>query len=276
MTTLSARPLRAMFAGLLIASLLPATLHAQRRTENVVLIVTDGVRWQDVFRGPERRLMSRTPGGVGDTSALIRDFWRDDPVQRRATLLPFLWSTVAKQGVLYGNQDRGSVARITNRFKFSYPGYSGKVGAVATWSVFRNILNEERAGIDVIDGWDEPFPGALGRDPRRVLVNELYRTSLRYWPGNAFDAPMQLAAKEYIRLHKPRLLFVGTARPTSGRTAAATTSRCARCIRSTPSSPISGASCRASGSTAGARPSSSRPTMAAAAAPTTGPRMANV
>lgn len=209
MTTLSARPLRAMFAGLLIASLLPATLHAQRRTENVVLIVTDGVRWQDVFRGPERRLMSSTPGGVGDTSALIRDFWRDDPVQRRATLLPFLWSTVAKQGVLYGNQDRGSVARITNRFKFSYPGYSGKVGAVATWSVFRNILNEERAGIDVIDGWDEPFPGALGRDPRRVLVNELYRTSLRYWPGNAFDAPMQLAAKEYIRLHKPRLLFVG-------------------------------------------------------------------
>jgi len=251
-TTLSARPLRAMFAGplvaalaaALVAALLPATAHAQRRTENVVLIVTDGVRWQDVFRGPERRLMSRAPGGVSDTSALVRDFWRDDPAQRRTTLLPFLWNTVAKQGVIYGNQDRGSVARITNRFKFSYPGYSelftgfaderidsneyppnpnttvfewlakqpgfsGKVGAVATWNVFRNILNEERAGIDVLDGWDEPFPGTLGRDPRRAMINDLYRTSLRYWPAVAFDAPMQLAAKEYIRLRKPRLLFVG-------------------------------------------------------------------
>ena len=138
----------------------------------------------------------------------------------------------------------GSVARITNTFKFSYPGYSelftgfadprinsnsyppnpnvtvfewlaqqprfrGKVAAVATWDVFRNIFNEQRAGIDVLDGWDEPFPGKLGNDPRRSMVNELYRTSVRVWEGNAFDAPMQLAAKEYIKLRKPRVLFIG-------------------------------------------------------------------
>lgn len=217
---------------------------AQRRTENVVLIVTDGLRWQDLFRGPERRLMSRAAGGVADTTALLRDFWRDDPRARRKVLLPFLWDDVAARGALFGNQDLGSIARITNTFRFSYPGYSelitgffdprinsnaypanpnvsvfewlarqprfrGKVGAVATWDVIRNVFNEPRAGIDVLDGWDEPFPGALGNDPRRALVNELYRTSVRYWPGVAFDAPMQLAAKEYIRLRRPRVLFVG-------------------------------------------------------------------
>lgn len=237
------RGLAALF--LATAALAPVTTaRAQRRTENVVLIVTDGLRWQDLFRGAERRLMSRSPGGVGDTTGLIRAFWRDDPRERRALLFPFLWGEVATQGALFGNQDLGNVARITNSYKFSYPGYSelftgffdprinsnsypvnpnvtvfewlaqqprfrGKVGAVATWDVFRNILNEPRAGIDVLDGWDEPFPGSQGRDARRAMVNEIYRTSLRYWDGNAFDAPMQLAAKEYIRQKKPRVLFVG-------------------------------------------------------------------
>ncbi len=238
---------RSFAAGLAMAALLaPAagTAAAQRRTENVVLIVTDGFRWQDLFRGPERRLMSRVAGGVADTTALLREFWRDDPRERRKLLFPFLWGDVAVQGVIVGNQDLGSVARITNPYKFSYPGYSelftgfadprinsnsyppnpnvtvfewlarqprfrGKVGAVATWAVFRNIFNEQRAGLDVLDGWDEPFPGTLGADPRRSLVNELYRTSVRVWDGNALDAPMHLATKEYIALRKPRVLFVG-------------------------------------------------------------------
>jgi hypothetical protein len=219
-------------------------LDAQRRTENVVLVVTDGLRWQEVFRGAERRLISRTPGGVDDTTAILSDFWREDLAARRAALLPFLWGTVAREGAMVGNQDRGSVARITNTFKFSYPGYSelltgwfderidsndyppnpnvtvfewlarrpefaGKVGAVATWDAFSRILNADRSGIRVIDGWREPFTPDEARDPRRAMVNELYRTSVRYWPTNTFDAPMQLAAKEYIRLHRPRVLFIG-------------------------------------------------------------------
>lgn len=216
----------------------------KRRTENVVLIVTDGLRWQELFRGAEHGLINARPGGVSDTTATLRAFWRDDPQERRRQLFPFLWGEVATRGVLIGNQDVGSIARVTNTYKFSYPGYSelftgffdpridsneyppnpnvtvfewlarqrgfaGKVGAVGTWDVFHNILNAERSGIDVLDGWDDPFPGALGRDPRRAMVNALYRSSLKYWDGNAFDAPMQLATKEYIRLRMPRLLFVG-------------------------------------------------------------------
>lgn len=240
MSKFLARALRLVALAVAIAPPAPA----QRHTENVVLIVSDGLRWQEVFRGAERRLMSRAPGGVTDTTALVRDFWRDDSAARRVALFPFLWSTVAHGGQLFGNRDRGSVAHITNTFKFSYPGYNemltgwfdphidtndyppnpnitvfewlarqpafrGKVAAIATWDAFARIFNRKRAGFDVFAGWDEPFTGRLARDPRRALVNELYRTSIRYWAGNSFDAPMHLAVKEYIRARSPRVLFVG-------------------------------------------------------------------
>lgn len=231
-------------ATFLLIGASPDRAAAQPRTRNLVLIVTDGVRWQEVFTGAERRLLSSKPGGVNDTSALIRDFWRATPTARREALLPFFWGTIAKQGVVYGNQAKGSIARITNTMKFSYPGYNeiftgsfdpridsndyppnpnetvlewlekkpafkGQVAAVATWSAFRRILNRERSGFPVLDGWDPPFAANAQRSERADLIDELYRTMVPFWPDNAFDAPMQLTAKEYIRTRHPRVVFVG-------------------------------------------------------------------
>lgn len=222
----------------------PAPVEAQQRTRNVVLIVTDGLRWEEVFRGAERALISVRPGGVRDTVAALRAFWRPTAEARRAALMPFLWGKVAEEGQLYGNQDRGSRASIVNRFRFSYPGYNelftgfsdpridsndyppnpnrtvfewladkpefrDRVGAVATWDAFRRILNRERSGIEVIDGWDQPFTGTPAADPRRAAINEIYRHLPRLWPTNAFDAPMHLVLKEYVKARQPRVLFVG-------------------------------------------------------------------
>lgn len=234
-----------MRRSLLLLSLIVSTaVHAQLKTRNVVLIVTDGLRWQEVFRGAERALISRQPGGVRDTAFTRTAFWRDEVGDRRATLLPFLWSTVAREGVLFGNQDAGSRASITNTMKFSYPGYNelftgwfdpridsndyppnpnvtvfewlardpafkGRVGAIATWDAFRRIFNPARAGIDVIDGWDPPFSGPAGREPRKAMINEFYRTTTRMWENNAVDSHMHMVAKEYIRSKRPRVLFVG-------------------------------------------------------------------
>ena len=109
---------------LVIGCLAPLVVQAQLKTRNVVLIVTDGLRWQEVFRGAERALISQKPGGVRDTALTRRAFWRDDVKERRAALLPFFWSTIAKEGVLLGNQDAGHRASITNTMKFLYPGYN--------------------------------------------------------------------------------------------------------------------------------------------------------
>ena len=240
----AASAVRAALAACAALACLAGPANAQRKTRNVVVIVTDGFRWQEMFRGAERALVSQTPGGVRDTTATLRAYWRDDAAARRTALLPFMWSTVARQGVIFGNQDLGSLAAITNTMKFSYPGYNeiltgsfdpridsndyppnpnvtvfewlarkpaykGKVAAIATWDAFRRIFNRDRAGFDVIDGWDPPFTGREAANPRAATINEFYRTTTRMWDNNVFDAHMHATAREYIRSHTPRLLFLG-------------------------------------------------------------------
>ncbi len=155
----------------------------------MILVMTDGLRWQEVFAGADSSLMSRSAGLVNDTASLRRDFWRTSNVERRAALLPFFWSTIATQGQIFGDSLNGSDAMITNPLKFSYPGYSetftghvdpridsnahpanenvtvfewlnakpamrGKVAAFATWDAFTRIINAKRSGVPVFDGWE--------------------------------------------------------------------------------------------------------------------------
>ena len=97
----------------------------QRKTRNVVLIVADGLRWQEIFTGAEEDLMNDKEGGMwAKPEELRRDFWREDVNERRKALFPFLWGTVAQRGQIFGNQNKGSDAHVTNGQAFSYPGYN--------------------------------------------------------------------------------------------------------------------------------------------------------
>src|SRR5436853_7915831 len=91
-----------------------AACAAALKTEHVFLIISDGFRWQELFGGAEEQLLTKTNGGVHDTNTLRQEFWRDTPEARREALLPFFWGTIAKHGQLFGNQNKGSVASVTN------------------------------------------------------------------------------------------------------------------------------------------------------------------
>ncbi|HWG33834.1 MAG TPA: hypothetical protein VN650_06670, partial [Gemmatimonadaceae bacterium] len=123
------RPPRIRPATLLAIALLFATSHiasgqTPHHTRNVVLIVSDGLRWQEIFQGADSQLMNRKYGHVEDTAALRRAFLRDNADSARAALFPFIWNVVAKQGEIFGNRTMQSEADVTNGFKFSYPGYN--------------------------------------------------------------------------------------------------------------------------------------------------------
>ncbi len=220
----------------------PSAAWPQAATRNVVVIVPDGLRWQEVFAGAETGLMDRERGGVPDSERLRRDFSRPTPVEARRALLPFLWDVAVCRGQLFGNQQQGSVARVLNGLNFSYPGYNemltgrpdprvnsngigpnpnatvfeflnrqpelrGRVAAFGTWGVFADIFNQARSGLPVFAGWNPPsFARAV---PRLAILSEVQRNMTRLWEDNLHDAFLQAWLKEYVREHRPRLLFVG-------------------------------------------------------------------
>ena len=69
----------------------------------------------------------RNWGAAWQYYSQVLEWWagqRATPEARREVLMPFFWSTIAKEGQLYGNQHKGSIGHVTNGKNFSYPGYS--------------------------------------------------------------------------------------------------------------------------------------------------------
>jgi len=66
----------------------------QLKTRNVVLVVSDGLRWQkSTDADPE--LLNEAHGGIWENQAALRErFWNDDPATRRKLLFPFLREVV--------------------------------------------------------------------------------------------------------------------------------------------------------------------------------------
>ena len=234
----------AVLFALAAASPAPAALaQSARRTENVVLIVSDGLRWQEVFRGADSTLVNQRWGGVDDSVALRRAFVRDEPAAARRALLPFLWDSIGRNGQLFGNVSAGSSAAVTNGLKFSYPGYSemiaghadsrinsndappnpnltvfewlgrepgyrGRVAVFGTWDAFPRIFNRDRSGLPIHAGWETPFP--THPDGAEATMNRLYATTTRFWGDElAYDSFMQAAVLDYVQRERPRVLFVG-------------------------------------------------------------------
>lgn len=218
------------------------TSAAELKTRNVVLITTDGLRWEEVFTGAEKELINKEHGGVADPKDIESKYWRETPEERREALLPFFWQKIAREGQIYGNRLKGSSAQITNTMKFSYPGYNeiltgfadptidsnnkipnknvtvlewlhrrpsfgGKVAAFSAWDVVPYIVNRERCGFPVMGGW-EPLPEP-SPNPRQQLLNELIADTTRPHASEVIDSILYQAAREHLLRHKPRVFFVG-------------------------------------------------------------------
>jgi hypothetical protein len=224
-----------------------AQIAATHKTQNVIVVMMDGMRWQEVFRGADSELI-KTPGPkwIGDPQEMAaqaeKQYLRQKPAERRKALMPFLWSVVATQGQIFGNRDLGSDAHVTNGLNFSYPGYSetltgiadprvnsndnvpnpnptvfawlnarpdfaGKVAAFGAWGTFDGIFDSGHCGFVVNAGYN-PLT-SIPMTPELSLLNALKAETPRIWSDEPFDSLPFHTAVEYIKAKKPRVLFLG-------------------------------------------------------------------
>lgn len=224
-----------------------AQVSTQHKTENVIVVMMDGMRWEEVFRGADPALIKTLgPDALGapkERAALAEQrYWRATAEERRKALMPFLWSKVAADGQLFGNRDLKSDSHVANPLQFSYPGYSetltgivdpridsndnkpnpnvtvfewlnqkpefaGKVAAFGAWEVFDGIFNKQRCGFPVNASY-APLT-EIEPTPELKLINALKEETVRVWPDEAFDPMPFHTAVEYIKVKKPRLVFLG-------------------------------------------------------------------
>ncbi|MEO6221296.1 MAG: alkaline phosphatase family protein [Ginsengibacter sp.] len=223
--------------GLLTFIISTQKISAQTKTENLVIVTLDGMRWQEVFGGADSALL-KNKEFTKDSAGTSTKFWDKDIEARKRKLFPFLWSTVVSKGQLYGNRWKGSNINNANHYKFSYPGYNeiftgypdtavnsndkiwnkninvlefingqpgfkNKVAAFSTWDVFPFILNKQRSGIYVNSDLDTlPYTTEKFR-----LINDIQSLTTRPI-GVRPDVLTYIAAREYMKEMKPKVLYI--------------------------------------------------------------------
>ena len=208
---------------------------------NVILVTLDGYRWQELFMGARKNLIGYKRF-VTDVPALKNAYWSKSQQERREKLMPFIWGTVAVHGQIYGNRRNHSKMQVSNKYRFSYPGYSeifcgfadkrvnsndypsnpnknifdflaaqpdfsNRITAFSTWDAFSRIINTSRNGVpaysDFVAGTDTAaFSNGLAFN----------RWSTAIPPSNGFITDDTLTyhfAKEYISKYHPRFAFIG-------------------------------------------------------------------
>jgi hypothetical protein len=232
--------LAAILAALLTAT---GTRAADRQTENVVLITLDGVRIQEIFGGLDEAVAREVvKKGRAEDSPLWQRYWAPTPDERRRKLMPFLWGTLlANHGAIAGNPAAGSAMRVTNRHRFSYPGYSEiatgaahdaeidsndnrrnpfpsvleivrrqrtldrrAVATFASWETFRWIVEHEEGATTVNAGLQ-----AYEHPDQELQVLSRWQFEARTpWDGTRHDAYTWRFARAHLASYQPRLLWI--------------------------------------------------------------------
>lgn len=216
--------------------------QAQRQTENLIIITTDGWRWQELFRGMDSAIANNPKFNQGDSDYIYKTYWSADEKERRKKLMPFFWSTLVSKGQVFGNRDLNSRVDVANPYWFSYPGYSeiftgyadtainsnsyppnphvtvleflnrqartrGKVAVFGAWDAFDRILNEQRGGFPVVSAFN-PMGGSKPTANEK-LINAMLKDSFKPWgEAECLDVFTHYGALEYLKTKKPKVLYI--------------------------------------------------------------------
>ncbi|HMG16786.1 MAG TPA: hypothetical protein VK590_15125 [Saprospiraceae bacterium] len=223
--------------------LLVSQLQLKAQTaENLIIITTDGFRWQEVFKGLDKEIANNPKYNQNDSLYLFKTYGGKSPHESRKKIMPFLWSKIAEKGQIYGNRDLDSKVDNFNPLKFSYPGYSeifcgfvdpainsndfminpnmnvleylntrpwfkDKIAVHGAWGAFPYILAEERSKISVTAAF-ETFGGKFPNQKEK-MINAMMANSIKPWhEEECLDVFTHAAAIENMKTRHPRIVYI--------------------------------------------------------------------
>lgn len=226
---------------LILTLFVPLLLAAKKADESRLVVITiDGLRWQEVYSGAEENLIS-DKSYVRNISSCKDAYWRPTAQERRQTLMPFVWNTIAKQGILVGNRNLGCVMQLANKTNISYPGYSeimtgmvdpdiksndavdnphrnvleaanedpryrGRVAMYGSWKSTRYAIHNEKAGIPASVSYEPPV--AKKRSPELKIAERMMAGMPHFWGSEHFDAFTFVYALETLKADHPKVMWV--------------------------------------------------------------------
>ncbi|MBP5770561.1 MAG: hypothetical protein J6W75_04280 [Bacteroidaceae bacterium] len=220
---------------------LPLLAAAKGAKDTRLIVFTiDGLRWQEVFTGADPALVGE-PKMVRDTAELRQAFWRTTPEERRAVLMPFVWNSIVRNGVVIGNRNKNSMMQVANKTNISYPGYSemmtgmvdeairsnnpvnnphrnvleaanedvryrGKVMMYGSWKSTRFAIHNEQAGIPASVSYE---PNISSKQTSHLrLLDRMQAGMPHFWKSEHFDAFTFAYTLELLKTDHPKVMWV--------------------------------------------------------------------
>jgi hypothetical protein len=212
--------------------------------DRVVLITIDGARTEEIFGGLNVDILKSTLKAdqhVEDQPTYQR-FWAETREERRRKLMPFFWGTLmTAHGSIAGDPRSGSSVRVSNRHRFSYPGYAeillgeahddtiksndpirnpyptvleaareklglsrDKVATFASWSVFKAIV-EHSEGATIVNAGVE---AVSSQDPSIHALSVAQAETPAPWNDARFDFYTFQFAMAHLAAARPRVLYL--------------------------------------------------------------------
>lgn len=216
--------------------------QSENQTKNVVVILIDGYRWEELFKGAEFDLLNNKKYNPDDSLERFKKFWSDNLDERREKLMPFTWNYIAKHGQLYGNRDLGNDVNVMNPYWFSYPGraeilsgfvdtavnsneypdnpntnvlefinnqkgYEGKVVTFACWRATGRCLHKDKRSMLINVPWENIQGNHLTET--EILANEMQHYIPQiFGDDERLDANVYALAKSYIMASHPKVTYI--------------------------------------------------------------------
>ena len=215
--------------------------NAQLKNRKIIVITTDGFRWQEIFKGLDVEILKNKFYQNGDSVNTVKNFGSISAEESRKKIMPFLWSVVATNGQIHGKREHESLVDNANPYWFSYPGYSeiltgqvdtlvnsneympnpntnffeyinklpyyhNKVIAFGAWDAFKRILNEKRSGFPVVNG--NHIDNFLLKDSSFKFISKLMKDSYQPFGEEALDGYIKHMSILYLKKYKPNAMYV--------------------------------------------------------------------